>query len=332
MTRLISILEIMARTLLVGTLMILMLSACSVLAGYRVRTVQINGDTFMALKDIAGYYSLKYEVDGKSLRLSSKVHVLRLTLDRREAHLDGILTHFSIAPQLWHRAAVISETDFRVLLDPVLRPQSIPRSQIRNIVLDPGHGGNDQGTSNRHYLEKDLTGLVARRVADMLRQQGFTVTLTRNSDRTLTLEQRVAIAVRQEADLFISFHANSAADQTVNGIETFLVPPKGTASTYDQRVWQSKKRGNQFDRENSRLAFDIHRSLLAACRAEDRGIKHANFLVIREAPCPAVLVEMGFMSNTGEERQLGNAAYQERLAAGIAAGVQAYQRIVSPKR
>ena len=322
----------MVRTLFASSILIFMLSAATALAGYRVRAVQINSDSFVVLKDVAGFYGLSYKVDDKDISLSSKAHNLRMILDRRESRINGVLFNLSVAPQLWNRVVVISETDFRVLLDPILRPQSIPRGRIKTIVIDPGHGGNDQGTAGRNSLEKDLTYRLARRVADLLRQQGFTVTLTRSGDRTLTLDQRVMIADHLNADLFLSLHANSASDHEVNGIETFLVAPQGTASTYDQKAWKSPKRGNQFDRENSRLAFDLHRNLLIATHAVDRGIKHANFLVLRDAPCPAILMEIGFMSHTSEERQLNTTAYQDCLAAGIAAGVQSYQRIVSPKR
>lgn len=309
-----------------------MLGGCTGMAGFKVRTVELDGVTYMLVRDIAGYYDLTYSRDEKQVFLRSKGHEIGFTMDRREFRVDGITANLSIAPIVWRGAAAVSDTDFRLLLDPLLRPQSIPRRPVRRIALDPGHGGKDQGASTKIALEKELCLALAQKTAAALRRLGYDVQLTRSTDRALTLEQRGIILERLEADLFISLHANVAADRSVKGIETFLLTPRGTASTYSKSASKDRKRGNQFDRTNARLAFDLHRSLLTATGAEDRGMKHANFQVLREASCPAILVEMGFISHAGEERKLLSAAYQDRLVDGLVDGVRAFQRSVGGGR
>lgn len=310
------------------TTLVLLLATLPGQAGFRVRTVQLDGTTYLLARDVAGYYDLSHRLSGTSLTMTSKTHTLRFTLDRREAQVDGTTLNLALSPQNWRGAGVISEKDLRLTLDPILRPAALPKTRVRTIVIDPGHGGKDQGTSGRKYLEKDLTLRVSRMLADTLRRQGYTVYLTRSSDVQVALEQRPLIPDRVRGDLFVSIHANSAADRGINGIETFMVAPQGTASTYDTRVWSSKKRGNQFDKYNTRLAYDVHRLLIQNSGAPDRGIKHANFLVLRDAGCPAILVEIGFLSNAAEEARLGTTAYQVKLVAGLAAGIRAYDQAV----
>lgn len=309
-------------------LLLFLSSACTGFAAYRVRTVQVNGTTYLMLRDLAGYYNLKYSSAGPQIRLTSDRCDLRFTVDRRETRINGVLIHLAHPALAWSGTGAVSDADFRLLLDPIMRPGGMARQPVKTIVIDPGHGGRDQGTSTRHYTEKELTLQMARRLGMALRALGYTVYYTRANDRDLTLGQRSTILDRLNGDVFVSLHINSAGDRAVNGIETFILPPRGTASTYDKRPSTDRRRGNQFDRYNVRLAYDIHRNLIQATGADDRGIKHANFAVLREATCPALLLELGFLSNATEERRLGNNDYQGRLVRGIMTGIKMYEKNV----
>ncbi len=303
----------------------MMLASGSAMAGYRVRSVSYEGTPYLFIRELADYYKLSFSMSGDVCTLRSKAHTIRIERDKREAVVDGVAVNLSHTPALWQGALIISERDVRLLLDPILRPAALPRANVKTIVLDPGHGGKDQGTDGRgRYLEKDLCLRIARKTATLLRKQGYVVYLTRSSDTTLELEQRVEAAARVRGDLFVSLHMNTAGNRTVNGIETFLLAPYGTSSTYDNKVWKAPRRGNQFDKTNSRLAFDLHRNVVEKTGADDRGIKHANFLVLRDAPCAAALIEMGFLSNGAEEKKLGTSAYQDKVAQGLAGGIAAY--------
>ncbi len=308
---------------------LLPVSAC--MAGTRVRVVNIKGIDFLEMREVARHYGLSGRMSSTSCDLKGGGHVLHFDRDKREARIDGVSVHLSNSPVVWQDGIVLGESDVRLELDPILRPATVPRGTIRRIMLDPGHGGKDQGTSGRQYAERNLCLRIAKKLADNLRQAGYEVYMTRTTNTTtLELEQRVAYAARNQCDLFVSLHMNSAGNRLVNGVETFLVAPNGTASTYDSRVWRGTKRGTQFDLANIRLAYDLHRNLVAATGAEDRGIKHANFLVLRDAPCPAVLVEVGFLSNGNEEIRLGTPGYEDKAALGLAKGIADYARNVAP--
>jgi len=316
----------------VWALVLILTTACSsmAVAGYRVRSVTIGPNNWLLLRDVAGYYGLTYAVNGQDIRMRSAVHSLQISMDRREMRVDGHSVWLGTAPATYHGAVIIRDQDFRCIIDPILHPAAVPRQNVKTVLIDPGHGGNDQGASSRRIIEKNLTLRLARRTAEVLRQKGYRVVLSRETDRFIPLEQRDAIADRQNADVFVCVHANSAADRAVGGIETFALPPRGGSSTYEKRISTSRKRGNQFDPENTRLAYDVHRGVLAATGTEDRGIKRANFAVLREAPCPAVLIEVGFISNSLDAARLQSPGYQERLAQGMAAGIAAYARNVRP--
>jgi N-acetylmuramoyl-L-alanine amidase len=125
---------------------------------------------------------------------------------------------------------------------------------------------------------------------------------------------------------------NIASDRNVNGIETFVMTPAGAASTYDRKTNWRRENGNSFDKNNLRLGYEIHKSMIKKTKAPDRGVKRARFVVLKDAPCPAVLLETGFLSNPKEERALGRGSYQQTLALAIAEGIIKYSRAVKKGR
>lgn len=297
-------------------------------AKYRVRFQDVSGTRFLYLEDIATYFGMAYQPGLRQATLSSQYSRLVFTRDRRECDINGFSVHLSHAPLLAGKAFLISNVDFEDVLKGILRGQDLPRMKVGRIMIDPGHGGNDNGTRGVKYLEKDIAMAISLRLADQLRQRGYLVSLTRSNDRSLSLSQRPAIAARWNADLLISIHANYVGTSRVSGVETFLLSPPETASTYGGQVSDRKYPGNRFDPINLRLAYEVHKSILNKTSAQDRGVKHARFLVLKETPCPAILVETGFMSNRDEELRLGTVAYQEKIAVGIAEGILRFHRAV----
>jgi N-acetylmuramoyl-L-alanine amidase len=218
------------------------------------------------------------------------------------------------------------------------------------IVIDPGHGGEEDGAIGPDGLrEKDVTLQIAKRVAEELRQKLHAeVFLTRADDRTLSLEQRDAVAVAKKADLFVSVHANAAENRSMSGIETYYLN-----NATDEAATRLAKRENQSsqkklsqvehiistmlqneDTEASReLASNVQRSLTARVsryakdgRVHDRGVRAALFYVLVGAKCPAILVETSFISNPREEKLLRDRTYQTSVSQAIAEGVGAYLR------
>ena len=168
------------------------------------------------------------------------------------------------------------------------------------LVVDAGHGGNDQGASGRRSLEKEVNLKVARRVCKLIRKQcrDVEVIQTRPDDEFISLNDRAGMANFYRADLFISIHSNSARGWA-EGTETFIHP---------------SARGSR----SERMARLIEQEYVKAGR-ESRGVKTANF---------AVLTEIGFISNRSEERFMNSRKGQKRLARSISNAFIRYRRSV----
>ncbi len=210
------------------------------------------------------------------------------------------------------------------------------------IVIDPGHGGDDTGAvSPDGLMEKDLVLGIARRLKRTLEASGYTVRLTRDGDEGRALTDRTAVANRLEARVFVSLHANASVVSAVNGAETYYMSldegatdqaAADTASLENQAA--DAHRRSALDlilwdlaqaevlNESSRLAVDVQQRLNASLGLRDRGVKQAPFVVLTGATMPAILVEVGFLSNADEARRLATPEHQERVAAAIALGVR----------
>lgn len=224
----------------------------------------------------------------------------------------------------------VTRLDYDKVLVPLLwrLPAAVPGS--RRIVLDPGHGGKDPGKQNTAlgYDEKAATLDTALRLKLLLEKRGFEVILTREKDVFVELPDRPAAANKLKADLFVSLHYNggAAGDATSAGIETYCLTPAGQFSTNKAtgKADISVEPGNRFDNFNLLLAWNVHRSVLKATGADDRGVRRARFAVLRTLNCPGILVEGGFISSRAEGAQIANAAYRQKLAEAISEGLIAY--------
>jgi N-acetylmuramoyl-L-alanine amidase len=222
---------------------------------------------------------------------------------------------------------------------------------IRTVVIDPGHGGQDTGAVGPGGLqEKALTLDVARRLAALLQEDlGVRVVLTRTRDQYVALRERTGFANREKADLFVSIHANAAAAGAATGTETYFLSSEATdgaarrAAEYENRViaLDAGPRGggkdvlrsilwdlaqSDFQQESSRAAEALQHQLDRALRLPSRGVKQAPFYVLGGAAMPAVLVEIGFITNPQEESRLRDDGYRDRIARALAAGLATYKR------
>jgi N-acetylmuramoyl-L-alanine amidase len=197
------------------------------------------------------------------------------------------------------------------------------------VVIDPGHGGKDSGTRSvlGRELEKTYTLDWALRLAHQLQLRGWTPVLTRTNDADVSLADRVALADRVGADFFISLHFNSgAANRELTGIETYCLTPTGMPSNLTREYEDDPREShpnNQYDEQNVLLATRLHRSLLRATNAVDRGVRHARFMaVLRGQNRPAVLIEGGYLSNVAEARRVATPDYRQALAEAVAKGLE----------
>lgn len=171
------------------------------------------------------------------------------------------------------------------------------------VVIDAGHGGHDRGGGPGQALpEKPYTLDVARRLEAVLRSAGYQTVMTRKGDYFVELEDRAAIANRYSGRaIFVSIHFNSADNYDAHGIETYY-------------AWGSA---------SARLAQSIHYRVLRATGEVDRRVRSKNFSVLRHTRMPAVLCELGFLTNRGEAGKIQSASYRQRLAEAVALGIRA---------
>ncbi len=171
----------------------------------------------------------------------------------------------------------------------------------RYVVIDAGHGGSDCGATRDNIFEKDITLKVALKVEKLLQKKGYVVTMTRTTDQTLSLQERVDISEAIAPDIFVSIHVNSSNSDSPNGLET------------------------HYYKDNSlKLAKCIHAAMLNNISAHNRGLFKSKFYVINHTTAPAILVEMGFISNAAERSQLVSESRQNATAKAIVDGIEEY--------
>jgi N-acetylmuramoyl-L-alanine amidase len=218
--------------------------------------------------------------------------------------------------------------------------------KIGRIVIDPGHGGHDTGTIGPNGLEeKDLVLDVGRRLGKLLQTRlGADVVYTRKDDTFIPLETRTSIANQDQADLFVSIHANSSRDPDARGVETYYLNFTSSAEALDVAARENaasdksvyelqdlvKKIALKEKIEESReFAANVQRALHSGLAAKspgirDRGVKKAPFIVLIGANMPSILAEISFVSNPGDERRLQTSDYRQRIAESLYRGISKY--------
>lgn len=181
------------------------------------------------------------------------------------------------------------------------KPPVTIQNTSKKIVIDPGHGGTDCGAIRNNITEKDITLDVSKRVKDILTKQGYQVEMTRDTDKTVSLQERVEFSENRNPDIFVSIHVNSSEKPEITGIET--------------HYWRE---------ESLTLAQTVHASMANHINTKNRGLFKSKFYVINHTTSPAILVEIGFISNTGERAELVSEKRKQDTAKAIAEGVQNY--------
>ena len=305
--------------------------AAAVNPAVRIRYTWYKNRRFVLLQDVARYYDMKITYSKSGLTLKSARDTVSLQYNKRQAVINQVTAYLTHPPVLRGALVYLDENDFQLAVDPVIRNAPLWKHPLKTILIDPGHGGKDQGAPGvGGLLEKNITLAIARKLALRLRKHGYRVFMTRVNDRNLTLQQRAAMCSGLKPDLFISIHCNAVSNRRTTGIETYAVTPQGAASTSDTKTVQQASAGNSFNRNNYRLAFEVQKNLLAFTRGIDRGVRHARFFVIRHAVCPAILIETGFLTHPKEGPLLNNPVYQEKIVNGIFCGVLNYAKVSAP--
>ncbi len=296
--------------------------------------VRAEGRDYVSFANVAQFYRFpEYTRVSRTVALRGEHRGIRAQSGTSEFTLNGV-RFFSDFPLLADADQnLISATDVAKIIEPVLRPNKIKGAQkVETVVLDPGHGGTDNGTAGAWGSEKAYALDVALTAREDLLRAGFKVEMTRSSDKDVSLEQRVAIANRFTHAVFISIHFNSARGGS--GVESYALAPAGVPSNAasenhfaatDTRWYE----GNAQDPANVALTAAVHAAILSRISVFDRGVRHARFHVLRDIKIPAVLVEAGFLSDPAEGARIATPAYRQQLGRAIAQAVGSYNAAVN---
>jgi N-acetylmuramoyl-L-alanine amidase len=274
-------------------------------------------DAPLALRKIGDQRQLLLTADGRLAYKTQAVGDDRLRVDiaggkvslpRDSVYIDnGLIARVRVAPGPGGNTRLTIDLDQPVRHSARLLPNqrslliSLGRQGSKRVTVDPGHGGTDTGTiGQKGTREKDVTLAIATKLAAVMKANGMSVQMTRMKDLEILLRPRVEMANHNDSDVFISIHANSFGSQHgVEGIETYY-----------------------FSDESYPLAKAVHRQLLLQLKQPDRGVRKNNFYVVHHTQMPAALVEIGYLSNAHEEQLLTSAAYQDKAAKAIYAGIK----------
>ena len=281
---------------------------------------------------IARLYSMKIGRSSLGICLKNKWNTLEIEERSRSAWVNGVKVWLHHPSDGAGNKCSVHAVDFKKGIDPILRAYAyLPKKVPRVVVLDPGHGGKDPGaTGPGKVQEKTVVLDIALRTKKILESRGIKVYMTRSGDTYPTLEQRAAYAKKVKADLFISIHADGAGAASACGVETFVMAVEGGDSTnsYGKGGDSFAMPNNTFDVSNAALGYSLQSNLLKASKRNDRGLRRARFSVLKNAPCPAALVECGFLTNPTEEGLLKSAPYRAQVAQGVCNGIFGYITLV----
>jgi len=305
------------------------------------QVIKVGPRDYLSIDNIAKFYGLIGNVDstGRSVVLNNGRNQLQVTLDSREAIVNGIRNWLCFPVIAHDNKFLVSRIDLAKTIEPQLRPHMIQRSgKIQTIVLDPGHGGYDKGAASRFGNEKDFALDVARKLRPLLQAKGFKVIMTRENDVFIPLEVRARIANQTKDSIFVSIHFNAtSSNPNATGFEIFSLTPRGAPSTSDESLalhFVNMQAGSPMEAQSFELAAVVYHSMCGHFLQEfDRGIKRARFAVLRRTQIPAILVEGGFLSeSTGDAKRIADSEFRKQLAESICVGLEGYRALVEKKQ
>ena len=319
-------------------------------------TVTIDKVGYVPLLKFCSYYNLNWSWDLEAQKIEIKRGesslILRpnsrfALLNDKKIRLEHPIEYKNGAAYIPIESALFISRDIFTLEKGV--PPPARHHEIKTVVVDPGHGGKDPGAvSKRGTREKDIVLDVSMRLKRHLEKSGIKVIMTRDKDIFIPLGKRADIANQNKADIFVSVHANAARRSRIDGFEVFYL----SEATDDRARAIAAAENASLDFEESEVAQDGNLSTMTTvwdmqlkesrraskdlayyicniCADEmcmtKRGVKGANFAVLRGARMPAVLIEIGFITNRREETKLKKRSFREDIAEAISQSIVAYK-------
>lgn len=315
---------------------------------------KLGGAEYVKLNAFAAKYGVAYSID----RVSNVVEInhgrnsVKILPESNVSLINGSVKKFAPETKLSDNQIYMAPALAEYILKYVVKKRSErsyaqpSREELRGrmkIVIDPGHGGKDPGAIGAFGIrEKTIVLDIAKRLRDELNKRGgFDVIMTRDSDEFITLEKRADIANRTNADALISIHANSSRKRAAHGFEVYYLSntaddtsralnaakkdgslSKGAAGgsqTLNATLWDMKL--NDDRTASKELASSICTSSSSGLCISNRGVKAARFYVLKGTNVPSVLIEVGFLSNRYEAKNLNDPLYRQKIAESIADGI-----------
>ncbi|MEP6698236.1 MAG: N-acetylmuramoyl-L-alanine amidase [Verrucomicrobiota bacterium] len=295
---------------------------------------QAQGREYVTFANVAQFYQFPdYTRVSRTVSLRGEHRTIRAQAGTSEVSINGVrfFTNFPLVGS--GNDDLISVMDVSKIIEPVLRPSRIRNGgKVETVVLDPGHGGTDQGASSSWGSEKTFALDVALAARTQLLRAGYKVEMTRSDDTGRSREERVDFANRFPNAVFVSIHFNSAAGGI--GVESYSLAPAGVPSNASSEHHVSAaemggEEGNAQDGQNIALTAAVHAAVLSRLVAFDRGIRHARFHVLRDVKIPAVLIECGFITHPVEGPRIATLSYRQQLGVSIAQGIRTYDAAVN---
>ena len=336
------------------------------ISGYS--TLIFSGKTYLPLIQVCRKEGINwdYDVIARAVLLTKKDNQVRLLVDSRVVLVNGRSVTLKYPVRL-REGRVLVPVDFkRVALSGFLGPKAAVRKakksyyRIRKVCLDAGHGGKDPGATGKRYglFEKSVNLDIVKRMKKELESAGIDVVMTRDSDVLIPLATRADIANKAGADLFISVHSNANRSRNLSGFEVYYASEslddisRALVLTKDSNSLERPQAGVYFGDnslngisndtraivwdlvlgENRLESIDLADRICKLCSQDVGvkilGVKSAKYAVLKRTQMPAVLVEVGFISNAREEKYLKNPFYRQQIAEALVSGILSYKRYV----
>lgn len=318
-------------------------------------TYSINGVTYLPLVTLCERKGIdwKYDTFSKAVVLTKAEHRINLMVGQAAIIVDGSMEHLKHKVDYYQGTIVVPYKFKEQVIDVLFRNQgNVTNScllKIKRIVIDAGHGGYDPGAIGKSGVKEKYINLdIAKRLAKLLKEEGVEVVMTRSSDNFISLERRVEIANHAKAQLFVSIHSNANRTRSLNGLEVYYVssgggdPRKALINSENALSGLDKNSYTYLSKNLKGILADMISTYSRAesielaktiCNTADTdlntkiiGTKAAGFFVLRGARMPAVLIEVGFVSNREEERLLNSTYYREQIAQAIAHSITNYAK------
>lgn len=303
------------------------------------QVIKVGKWDYLSVDNIAKFYGFAPDVTpiNKTIRLDNGKNQLEVTLESREAIVNGVRNWLCFPVLERDGKYLVSRIDLAKTIEPQFRPHMIGNlGKIKTVVIDPGHGGVEKGAASSYGNEKDFTLDVALKLRPLLEAKGLRVVMTREKDEMVPLQERARIANATKDSVFVSIHFNATdTNASASGFEIYSLTPRGAPSTQDNALLErflNMQAGSPVDAPSVVLSTAVYHAMLGYMPEFDRGIKRARFAVLRLTSIPAILIEGGFLTERDESRLVARSEWRAKLAAAIATGIEGYRGLVEKRQ